>query len=160
MRQTILAATALCLAGFSVTACQTAEPAAADASVPSVAEDEAAITALLDRQDEAWNAGDIEGFMDGYWQSPELRFASGGTVVRGYAPTLERYRTRYSSRAAMGTLDTSDLEIVRLSPDAAIVHGRWQLERENDTPGGLFTLVLRRMDGEWKIISDTTTSAD
>ena len=157
MRQTILAAAALCLASFSVTACQLAGPAA---TTPSAAEDEAAITALLDRQDEAWNAGDIEGFMDGYWQSPELRFASGGTVVRGFAPTLERYRTRYSSRAEMGTLDTSDLEIVRLSPDAAIVHGRWQLVRDQDTPGGLFTLVLKRMDGEWKIISDTTTSAD
>ncbi|WP_233356041.1 YybH family protein [Henriciella aquimarina] len=123
-------------------------------------EAEAEIRAVLAQQDAAWDAGDIERFMEGYWQSPELRFASGGSVVRGYWKTLERYRTRYTDRAAMGLLDFEELEIVRLGPEAAVVHGRWQLTRENDAPSGLFTLIFRRIDGNWKIVSDTTTSAD
>lgn len=118
------------------------------------------ILALLEQQDEAWNRGDIDGFMEGYWVSPDLRFASGGDVTRGYSETLARYKQRYASRALMGTLDTSEHEIVVLAPDAAIAHGRWQLTRDNDTPGGLYTLVLRKIGGEWKIVSDTTTSAD
>lgn len=120
----------------------------------------AAITAMLRAQDEAWNRGDIDAFMEGYWKSPELRFASGGTVTRGWQATLDRYKTRYDSREKMGRLRTSDYEIVILSPDAAIAHGRWQLERAGDAPSGLYTLVLRKTDGDWVIVSDTTTSAD
>ena len=139
--------------------------AAACASAPSVtpadqARESAKIRALLEAQDEAWNRGDIDGFMAGYWQSEELRFASGGDVTRGYAGTLARYKARYSDRALMGTLNTTDHEIILLSPDAAVAHGRWQLTREKDAPGGLYTLVLRKTGGEWVIISDTTTSAE
>ena len=140
--------------------------AAACASVPAAvtadlqARESAKILALLEAQDEAWNRGDIDGFMAGYWQSEDLRFASGGDVTRGYAGTLARYKARYSDRALMGTLKTTDHEIILLSPDAAVAHGRWQLTREKDTPGGLYTLVLRKVDGDWVIISDTTTSAE
>lgn len=140
--------------------------AAACASAPPTvtpdiqARESAKILALLEAQDKAWNRGDIDGFMAGYWQSEELRFASGGDVTRGYAGTLARYKARYSDRALMGTLNTTDHEIILLSPDAAVAHGRWQLTRENDTPGGLYTLVLRKNGGEWVIISDTTTSAE
>lgn len=140
--------------------------AAACASAPKgvaadlQARESAKILALLEAQDEAWNRGDIDGFMAGYWQSEDLRFASGGDVTRGYAGTLARYKARYSDRALMGTLKTTDHEIILLSPDAAVAHGRWQLTREKDTPGGLYTLVLRKSDGAWVIISDTTTSAE
>ena len=153
MRQTHFATAAIMLSMASVSACQTMPAALA----PS---DEAAILAMLERQDVAWSAGDVEGFMDGYWQSPELRFASGGTVMRGYEATLQRYRTTYSTPELMGTLDTSEVEIVPMSRDSAAVHGRWELTRAGETLGGLYTLVMRRIDGEWKIISDTTTSAD
>ena len=122
--------------------------------------DGAAIRALLEKQDAAWNAGDIDAFMDGYWVSPELRFASGGTVTRGYQQTLDRYKERYSNRDLMGQLSFDKLEIVPLSSDAAVVHGRWLLTRAEDAPSGLFTLVFRQIDGNWKIVSDTTTSAD
>ncbi|WP_300375767.1 nuclear transport factor 2 family protein [Henriciella sp.] len=136
-----------------LSACQSTLPEASPAA------DKAAIRAMLAAQDAAWNEGDIDAFMQGYWQSPRLRFASGGDVTRGYETTLNRYKARYDSPGAMGTLSFDDLEINLLSPDAAVVHGAWQLARETDTPGGLFTLVLRRIDGEWKIVSDTTTSA-
>lgn len=158
MRHTSLLLSALVLALPLATACQ-ATPHSSTATTPSSA-DEAALRAVLAEQAEAWNMGDIDGFMEGYWQSPDLRFASGGTVTRGYRDTLAGYKARYTSREVMGTLDFSDLDVVKLSEHAAIVHGRWQLTRAEDTPSGLFTLVFRRIGGEWKIISDTTTSAD
>lgn len=137
------------------------QPAAAPALTPDIQQTEtAAILAMLGAQDAAWNRGDIPAFMSGYWNSPELRFASGGTIARGWQATLDRYETKYDSPEKMGTLLTSDHEIIFLAPDAAVAHGRWQLEREGDAPSGLYTLVLRKIDGAWRIISDTTTSAD
>ena len=120
----------------------------------------ATITALLKAQDAAWNEGDIEGFMRGYWPSDDLRFASGGTVVRGYDATLARYKVRYPGREGMGELTTSDYEIDILSPDAAVAHGSWQVKLAGEELSGLYTLVLRKQDGEWLIVSDTTTSAE
>lgn len=122
--------------------------------------EEDAILAVLIAQKAAWNAGDIDGFMDGYWVSDELRFASGGTVVKGWQATKDRYHARYTNRAIMGTLDFSELEVDLLAGDAAIVHGQWALQRETDRPSGLFTLVFKQIDGNWLIVSDTTTSAD
>ena len=118
------------------------------------------ITDVLMAQQDAWNAGDIDAFMAGYWQSPDLRFASGGSVTRGWQATRDRYHARYSDRSIMGMLSFDQLEVVELSDDAAIVHGAWLLTRENDAPSGLFTLVFRKIDGAWLIVSDTTTSAD
>ncbi|GAB5456706.1 MAG: hypothetical protein Hens2KO_29350 [Henriciella sp.] len=122
--------------------------------------DEDRILEVLATQQAAWNAGDIDLFMAGYWMSPELRFASGGSVTKGWQETRDRYHANYSDRALMGELSFSDLEVNLLSSDAAIVHGAWALERDADTPSGLFTLVFRDLDGGWKIVSDTTTSAD
>ena len=113
----------------------------------------------VEAQDAAWNRGDIDAFMEGYWKSPELRFASGGNVTRGWDETNARYHNTYGGPETMGTLVTDDYEIVLLGPDAAVAHGRWKLEGREGTPWGLYTLVLRKMGGEWKIVSDTTTSA-
>ena len=124
------------------------------------ASETAAILELLEAQDVAWNAGDIEGFMAGYWRSPDLRFASGGNITRGWDQTLARYRARYGTGAEMGQLTTSDHEIVILSGDAAIAHGKWQLDWQGEQPWGLYTLVLRKVDGDWRIVSDTTTAAE
>lgn len=129
------------------------------APVPDIAvADSAEILNVLDVQKNAWNTGSISGFMDGYWRSSDLRFASGDTVTKGWQSTLDRYRANYSDRSKMGTLDFTDLEVDQISPDAAIVHGRWQLQRASDAPHGLFTLVFRKFDGRWFIVSDTTTS--
>lgn len=124
------------------------------------ADDEAAILALLEAQDAAWNQGDIEGFMAGYLRSPDLRFASGGNITRGWEETLARYKARYGTGAEMGTLTTSDHEIEILSADAAIAHGKWQLDWQGKQPWGLYTLILRKTGGEWRIVSDTTTAAE
>lgn len=142
---------------WALAACASA-PASQDTQRDSA--EVATILAMLEAQDEAWNRGDIDGFMTGYWPSPDLRFASGGTVTYGFDETLARYKSRYATRALMGTLDTSGHEIVILSEDAAIAHGSWRLQRAGDAPSGLYTLVLRKIGGEWLIVSDTTTSAD
>jgi len=122
--------------------------------------DEDQIRGVLSIQQTAWNNGDIDGFMQGYWQSEELRFASGGTVTRGWQETNDRYHTSYSDRSLMGELTFDGLEVNLLSDNAAVVHGAWALQRDRDRPSGLFTLVFKEFDGDWKIVSDTTTSED
>lgn len=117
------------------------------------------IAALLALQSAAWNRGDIDQFMQGYAPSDDLRFASGGTVTRGWRTTLERYKARYPDRAAMGRLEFTELEITVLAPDAALAFGRWKLTREKDAPNGLFTLTLRKTVDGWRIIQDHTSSA-
>lgn len=114
------------------------------------------IQETLARQDVAWNAGDIEGFMESYWRSPDLTFSSGGRVTRGWEQTLDGYRNRYPDRAAMGRLGFTDLEVTPLSKTTALVLGRWHLDR-TDPVGGVFTLVLRKEGGRWVIIHDHTS---
>lgn len=121
-------------------------------------EEIAAIRAVLNDQQAAWNAGDVDAFMEGYWRSQDLRFASGGTVTRGWAETLRRYQVRYPDRAAMGVLSFDDLDIVLTAPDAGVVFGHWSLAREDDAPGGLFTLVFRKIYGAWVVVHDHTSS--
>ena len=118
------------------------------------------VEAVLRDAEAGWNAGDIERYMQSYWNSPDLCFAGGATVTRGWQTTLDRYRTRYPDRAAMGTLAFTDLEITMLGPDAAFVFGRWELARAEDRPHGLFTLVFRRLPEGWRVVHDHTSSAD
>jgi beta-aspartyl-peptidase (threonine type) len=119
-----------------------------------------AVRAVLDAQVVAWNKGDLEAFMQGYWRSPKLSFASGSEVTRGWDATLERYKKKYRSQGAeMGTLTFSDLEIEPLGPDAALVRGHWQLVRSKDKPGGVFTLIFRRMPEGWRIVHDHTSGS-
>ncbi|MEP4052014.1 MAG: nuclear transport factor 2 family protein [Litorimonas sp.] len=118
------------------------------------------ITKVLDQQVEAWNSGDIEAYMQDYVKGEDLRFASGGNIESGWQPTLERYLKRYPDRSAMGRLETENLDIQVIDEDDALVFGTWALIRENDRPSGLYTLHLKRIDGEWVIVSDHTSSAD
>jgi ketosteroid isomerase-like protein len=115
------------------------------------------IRKVMDDQATAWNRGDIDGFMRGYWNSDKLVFVSGANVTRGWQPTVDRYKRTYDSRAKMGTLTFSDLEITVLSNDAAVVLGSWSLARENDNPHGKFTLTFRRFKEGWRIIMDHTS---
>ncbi|GGE34217.1 periplasmic L-asparaginase [Marinicauda pacifica] len=118
------------------------------------------ICAVISAQQDAWNAGDIEGFMAGYWQDEALRFASGGTVTHGWQPTLERYLARYDTADKMGRLVFSDVDVTLLSETAGTAFGRWTLEREADRPTGLFTLVFELKNGEWVIVHDHTSAGD
>lgn len=121
---------------------------------------EDAIRQVLQTQQKAWNDGDIDQFMQSYWKSDELTFSSGGKVTRGWQATLDGYKQRYTSRREMGTLAFSELEITPLGRDAALVLGNWRLTREADTPGGKFSLVFRRIEGQWLIVHDHTSKAE
>ncbi len=119
----------------------------------------AAVRTVLDAQTDAWNRGDIGGFMDGYARSAEITFVSGDTVTRGWQTVHDRYKKNYDSREKMGTLTFSDLETSVLSNDAAVTIGRWHLQRANDQPHGRFTLVFRRSRQGWRIVHDHTSNA-
>ena len=118
------------------------------------------IRGVLDSQVGAWNRRDLEGFMRGYWHSPDLTFYSGGTVVSGWESTLDRYRKRYQSEGnEMGKLDFSDIKIQLLGPSAAFVRGRFHLEMTSGESSGIFTLTFRKLAGGWKIVHDHTSTA-
>jgi len=139
-----------------------ADTSAAPAAAPSVgAEDRTVaerIAGVILAGVDGWNRGDIEAFMAPYRRSDDLRFASGGTVSYGWRTVLERYRARYPDRRAMGHLVFSELDVRLLGEDAAMAFGRWTLEREDDRPTGLFTLILRRFPEGWRIVHDHTSS--
>jgi ketosteroid isomerase-like protein len=115
---------------------------------------------IVQQGETAWNEGSIEGYMETYWKSPDLRFASGGKVTHGWQKTIDGYLKRYPDRAAMGRLEFGDLDIRILENDAALAFGSWRLYRENDQPHGLFTLQLRRFQEGWRIVHDHTSSGD
>lgn len=117
----------------------------------------AAIRAVLDAQRDAWNRGDIEGYMDGYERSNQTVFISGDTVARGWQTVLDRYKKNYDTREKMGVLTFSDLEIELLNRDSAVVLGRWSLKRTADEPHGRFTLIFKRTKKGWKIVHDHTS---
>lgn len=120
---------------------------------------ERAIQSVLDDQVEAWNRGDLEAFMEGYWNSDELTFVSGKDVTRGWKPTLERYQKRYQAEGKeMGKLSFCDLEIKPLAEDSARVRGHWRLVLEKGPPiGGSFLLRFERKPEGWRIVYDSTT---
>ena len=118
---------------------------------------EEAIRKVMDEQAAAWNRGDLEGFMTGYWRSEKLTFISGTEVTRGWQQTLDNYRKGYNSREKMGVLMFSDLEFTIFSKDAAVVLGSWALKRKKDTPHGKFTLTFRKFKEGWRIVMDHTS---
>jgi ketosteroid isomerase-like protein len=119
----------------------------------------AAIRAVLYAQRDAWNRGDVPGYMDGYVRSEDTVLVSGDDVTRGWQTVLDRYQKNYNSREKMGTLTFSDLETTLIGNDAAIILGRWHLKRASDEPHGRFTLIFRKTKAGWKIIHDHTSSA-
>ncbi|MBC7798843.1 MAG: DUF3225 domain-containing protein [Pyrinomonadaceae bacterium] len=115
------------------------------------------IRAVMNAQVVEWNKGSINGFMQGYWNSPETIFVSGNSVTKGWQTVLDRYKKNYDSPEKMGKLTFADLEITVLSKDSAAVLGSWILQREKDTPYGRFTLVFRKTADGWRIIHDHTS---
>jgi uncharacterized protein (TIGR02246 family) len=141
-------------------------PISASAQLSNETRSKAAIRAVLDAQAAAWNRGDVDGYMDGYDRSPNTEFVSGDTITRGWQQVLDRYKQRYDTRDKMGALTFSDLKITVLSNDAALVLGRWRLQRvtspslrTNGEPHGTFTLLFRKTKAGWRIVHDHTSSA-
>jgi uncharacterized protein (TIGR02246 family) len=118
------------------------------------------VRALLAEQAAAWNRGDLDGFMAGYWNDERLTFASGPDVTRGWQATLDRYRQRYQADGkAMGRLTFSEIDVTPVDADLAQARGAWHLDfPDGKTAGGRFALVLRKFDGGWRVVYDHTTS--
>lgn len=116
---------------------------------------DADIRGLLNSQVDAWNRGDVESFMQGYWHSEETSFSGTNGVTRGWEGLLARYKRNYPDRKAMGKLTFGKIEVTSLCADAAMILGEWHLEREEPV-GGVFTLVARRFPEGWRIIHDHT----
>jgi ketosteroid isomerase-like protein len=121
-----------------------------------------AIERVLRTQQEAWNRHDLERFMAGYWNSPELTFFSDAKEHDGWQATMDRYLATYSSPGhEMGKLEFSGLRVVVLSQDSGFVRGSWKLTiSDGKTPHGLFTLVFRKFPEGWKIVHDHTSAAE
>lgn len=128
-----------------------AAPAQTDAAVD--------IRSVIRAQQDAWNRSDIDGFMNGYARSPSTVFVSEDTIKRGWETVRDRYREKYSDRGKMGTLTFSEIEITLLSPDSALVLGRWSLQRAQDRRHGRFTLIFKRLPEGWRIVHDHTSAA-
>lgn len=122
--------------------------------------DRQAIQSVLSAQQAAWNRGDVDAFLVGYWHSPELTFSGSSGVSRGWDGVLARYKKHYPDRVAMGELNFSDLEFHFLGADAALVLGKWHLKREKGDIGGVFTLVWQKFPEGWKIIHDHTSAVE
>jgi len=128
-------------------------PVIATAATRVSAKDLAGIRAVLDAQAAAWNHGDIDGYMAGYAQSDDTMFV-GTDVTRGWTKVRDRYKAKYDSRAKMGTLVFSDLDLRPAGSDDVIVTGAWKLTRDADTPHGRFTLIFHRRPEGWRIVYD------
>jgi len=118
-----------------------------------VVDPSAAIHAVIDAQTAAWNRGDIDGYMDGYARSDDTMFV-GTDVTRGWTKVRDRYKAKYDSKAKMGKLVFSDLQLRPMSNDDVVVTGAWNLTRAADTPHGRFTLIFHRRPEGWRIVYD------
>ena len=116
--------------------------------------DEKAIHKILDDQVYYWNKGDLDNFVKGYWQNDSLMFIGSKGVIYGYQNTLNRYKQSYSDTAKMGKLKFDILHINKLAPDIYFVVGKFILKRTVGDAEGHYTLVFRKINGEWKIVSD------
>ena len=118
-----------------------------------------AIKKVLTTQQECWNNGDIDGFMEGYWNSEELIFTSlSHKPVYGWKNTLERYKNSYPTKSSMGEFRFEILDLKLDSEKTAVIKGKWEVIREKDHPNGLFWLDLKKFDKRWLITKDSTTS--
>lgn len=112
------------------------------------------IKKVLFAQRDAWNRGDLEGYMEGYWKSDSLKFIGKSGITMGWVKTLNNYRKGYPDKAAMGKLEFTIIELSILSKESAFMIGKWDLKREKDSPGGYFTLLWKKIKGEWKVTAD------
>jgi len=116
--------------------------------------DEKEVRKVLSTQNAAWNRGDVDAFMVGYWENDSLMFVGSSGITYGYKNTLANYKKRYPDTAAMGKLTFNLLQVKRLSQEYFHVTGKWHLQRSIGDVGGHFTLLFKKINGRWVIISD------
>lgn len=116
--------------------------------------DEKIIRHLLHEQTVAWNKGDIDSFMKGYWNNDSLMFIGKKGITYGYQNTLNNYKKSYNGPDQMGTLAFDLIKVERLSPEYYFVVGKWHLTRNAGDVGGHYNLLFRKINGQWVIIVD------
>ena len=113
------------------------------------------VASVMERQQYAWNHGDLEGFMQGYWKNDSLMFIGKSGVTQGHAATLSRYRAGYPDVEAMGKLSFTNVKWLALGSEHGWLLGEWKLERLNgEGSEGMYTLLWRRQQGSWVIVAD------
>jgi len=115
------------------------------------------IKKILFQQEEDWNRGDIDAFMKAYWKSEDLQFGGANGITKGWKQTLENYKRGYPDKETMGKLSFHIKDMTQQSKEVVSLTGSWDLERINDSPGGHFLLIWRKIKGEWKIVVDHTS---
>ena len=131
-----------------ITSCKTTQPSAKD--------DISVIRSILDQQQKAWSDNDLEGFMEGYWQSDELTYFSRGKITKGWQTTLANYKRNYPSKKETGELQFEIANITQINADAYWVMGSYFLTRDAGDANGTFMIIFKRLNGEWKIIGDSS----
>jgi ketosteroid isomerase-like protein len=116
--------------------------------------DEQAIQKMLTAQVAEWNKGNIEGYMHGYWDSDSLVFIGSKGPRYGYKETLKKYKESYSDADHMGILTSINTSIKKLSPEYYFVIGKWALKRQAGDLSGSYTLLIRKIKGDWVIVCD------
>lgn len=117
--------------------------------------DAAIIKEILHKQQKAWNTGELESFMDGYWPSDSLKFIGSRGLAYGWQKTLDNYKKSYPDKATMGQLNFKIISLERLANDAFFMVGKWALDREEkEDVSGHFTLIWKKINGKWVIVAD------
>jgi ketosteroid isomerase-like protein len=113
------------------------------------------VAETMTSQQEAWNNGDIDAFMVGYWESDSLLFIGSGGVASGFTQTLENYKKSYPNKDAMGTLNFSNRSWTPISDSAALLIGSWRLSEEAK---GMYSLIWKKIEGSWVIVADHSSN--
>lgn len=135
-----------------------AAPLLADPPAAPAPNDDAAVRKVLADQVTAWNKGDLDGFMGGYWNDERMTYISGGKYVRGWKALKERYRVAYQGEGKeMGRLAFGELDTEAVGPGAVLVRGKWEVTVGKEVAGGWFTLLFRKLPDGWKVTHDHTS---
>lgn len=152
-------------AGGASPAATTPTPAAIVAAAPAqpksarpsrLRDPEEVIVATLNAQAAAWNEGNLQAFMETYWNDDDLKFVSGTAITKGWSPTMKRYRERYADEAGLGQLFFEKTDVEMVTDDVAVVTGRFNHVKDEEASSGVFTLVMKRVGGVWRIVHDHT----
>ncbi|MFL0353851.1 YybH family protein [Xanthomarina sp. GH4-25] len=117
-------------------------------------EDKTAILKVMSTQEKAWNNHDLEGFMQGYWKSDSLKFYGGNGLTLGWKNTLANYKKGYPTKAQSGTLKFVINDVSQIEANNYWVMGEYHLTRDVGNANGVFIIIFKKIDGEWKIIAD------
>ena len=135
---------------------QSCESSSKSTSDSAFETDKAEILEVLEQQQMAWNNFDLEGFMQGYWKSEELKFYGSNGVSHGWEQTLSNYKKRYPSKDEMGQLNFTIDAVSKIENESYYVMGQYHLKRTIGDAHGTFMIIFRKIEGKWKIISDSS----